>query len=161
VVALLGVGTLAARGTGPAQPVAAAAGSGLTLAGRDPITGARVDLADYAGTPVVINVWGSWCHGCIEEAADLQTFVERHPEVQMLGLDLQDSDGAARAFYDEWDWSHPSIADPDGRLSFALGLQGTPTTFFLDEQHRVVTRIVGATDLAGFEQGLEQALSAG
>ncbi len=66
---------------------------------------------------------------------------------------------AARDFYARWGWKHPSIDDPRGEISKSLGLQGTPTTFFLDSSHRIVTRIVGETDLAGFEQGLAAVLS--
>jgi hypothetical protein len=35
---------------------------------------------------------------------------------------------------------------------------GLPTTYFLDRRHRIVARIVGAGNLAEFEQGLRLAL---
>jgi peroxiredoxin len=159
VAAVVVAGVLVARDTGPAQPISASSGSGLTISGTDPITGKQVSLADYAGKPVVLNVWGSWCEGCIAEAADLQRFVVAHPEAQMIGIDLQDSADAARSFYAEHAWEHPSIDDPNGEISKSLGLQGTPTTFFLDSSHRIVTRIVGATDFTGFEQGLAMAVA--
>lgn len=159
VIAVVVAGVFVARGTGPAQPIASASGSAISLSGTDPITGKTVSLADYEGTPIVLNVWGSWCEGCIAEAADLQRFVVAHPDVQMIGIDLNDSTSGARSFYAEHGWKHPSIADPRGEISKGLGLQGTPTTYFLDRDHRVVTQIVGATDLAGFEQGLKTALS--
>lgn len=159
VVAILVAGVFVARGTGPAQAISASSSSAISISGTDPITGKKVSLADYADKPVVLNVWASWCEGCEAEAADLQTFVERHPEAQMIGIDLQDSKEAARDFYARWGWKHPSIDDPRGEISKSLGLQGTPTTFFLDSSHRIVTRIVGETDLAGFEQGLAAVLS--
>lgn len=159
VVVLVAIGAVVARGTGPAQAIAVdTSGGAIQLTGTDPITNEPVSLADYAGKPVVLNVWGSWCHGCIEEAEDLREFTEAHPEMQMIGIDLQDTKSAAREFYEEWRWTHPSVFDPDGAISFRLGLQGTPTTFFLDENHHIVTKIVGATDRAGFERGLEAAL---
>jgi len=158
VVAVVVAGIFAARGTGPAQPVSSASGSAISLSGTDPISGKTVSLADYVGKPVVLNVWGSWCEGCGAEAADLQRFVIAHPEAQMIGIDLNDSTSGARSFYAEHGWKHPSIADPRGEISKGLGLQGTPTTYFLDSSHRLVTRIVGATDFAGFERGLAAAV---
>lgn len=158
-VALIGVGLLAARGTGPAAAVSISSDEVISFSGTDPITGKTVSLDDYAGKPVVINVWGSWCPGCRDEGADLREFGIRHPEAQLIGIDLQDTKGGAQSFYKDLNWTHPSVFDPDGKLSFSLGLQGTPSTFFLDRDHRMATRIVGATDLAGFEQALEQALS--
>jgi thiol-disulfide isomerase/thioredoxin len=159
LVTVLATGIVVARGTGAAEPIAAGGGDAVSFSGSDPITGERVSLERYAGKPVVINVWGSWCPGCIAEAEDLRRFAADHPEVQLIGVDLQDSRDAARDFYERWGWSHPSVFDPDGKISYSLGLQGTPSTFFLDRQHRIVSRIVGATDYAGFEQGLEAALA--
>lgn len=158
LVAVLGAGIVVARGTGAAEPIAADEADIVSFSGADPITGRRVSLADYAGKPLVINVWGSWCPGCIAEAEDLRRFTADHPEVQVLGVDLQDTKDAAKAFYERSRWTHPSVFDPDGEISFSLGLQGTPSTFFLDREHRLVSRIVGETDYAGFERGLEAAL---
>jgi thiol-disulfide isomerase/thioredoxin len=157
LAAVLVVGVVAARDTGGARPVATGSGPRVELAGTDPITGARVDLAQFAGKPVVVNVWASWCPGCNEEAADLAEFARNHPEAQVVGLDIRDTRDDARAFYRRWGWRHPSIFDPSGDLAQMLALQGLPSTFVLDREHRVVSRIVGATDLAGFEGALRQA----
>ncbi len=161
LVVVLGIGIFVARGTGAAEPISERGGESVSFSGADPITGKRVSLDDYAGKPVVINVWGSWCPGCVAEAEDLRRFAAEHPEVQVIGVDLQDTKGAAREFYERWRWTHPSVFDPDGEISFSLGLQGTPSTFFLDREHRIVSRIVGETDLAGFERGLDAALAGG
>ncbi len=130
-----------------------------SLEGRDPVTGETVRLADFRGTPIVINVWASWCPGCNEEAEDLRAFAEAHPEAVVLGLDYQDTVAGAKDFYRKWGWRHPSIADAAGTKAAALGLVGLPTTYFLDARHRVVAQIVGATDRAGFERGFALATS--
>lgn len=157
LAAVLVAGIVAARDTGGARPVAAGSGAPVELAGIDPITGARVDFAQFAGKPIVVNVWASWCPGCNEEAADLAEFARTHPEAQVVGLDIRDTRDEARAFYRRWDWRHPSIFDPSGDLAERLALQGLPSTFVLDTEHRIASRIVGATDLAGFEEALRQA----
>jgi peroxiredoxin len=154
--ALVG-GVFAARGTGPATAVHVS-GGGLQIAGTDPVTGDHVSLADYARKPIVLNVWGSWCVGCKAEARDLATLARGHSDVQTIGIDTQDTSAGARTFYREYGWTHPSIADPKGEIAARLALQGTPTTLFLDRRHHIVARITGATNLAGFEQGLRAAL---
>ena len=158
--ALVG-GYFAARSNGPARAtrVTHQSDGSLELAGTDPITGRHVDLASYRGKPLVLNVWGSWCPGCNAEAADLARFARSHPNIQVVGIDTQDSSTGAKAFYRKWGWRHPSIADPRGELAAQLGVQGYPTTFFLNARHRPVRQIVGATNLAGFEQGLAAATS--
>jgi len=155
--AVLVAGVVAARDTGGARAVATGSGPPVELAGTDPITGARIDLAQFAGKPVVVNVWASWCPGCNDEAADLAEFALDHPEVQVVGLDTRDTGDDARAFYKRWGWRHPSIFDPSGELASRLALQGLPSTLVLDSEHRIASRIVGATDRAGFEEALRQA----
>ena len=160
VAVAVGVGTVFARGNGAGVASAPAGSSGSpapSLSGTNPINGQHVSLASYAGKPVVINIWASWCPGCNEEAADLRRFAAAHPEAQVVGIDIQDTKGGAKAFYRRWAWKHPSIFDPSGAIAARFGLQGLPTTLFLDKQHRIVGRIVGAGDLAAFEQGLRRA----
>ena len=167
VVAVIGGFAIAHKRSGGASAQALSALSGAVsqgsggvpaLQGRDPNTGKQVSLAQFNGRPVVLNVWASWCTGCNQEAADLARFAASHGAAQVLGVDTQDTPGGARAFYRKWHWHHPSIADPSGSLSAQLAVTGLPTTYFLDRQHRVVAKIVGAGNLAEFEQGLRLAL---
>lgn len=138
--------------------VSPASGKAPSLHGRDPITGREVTVAQFARRPVVLNVWASWCTGCNQEAADLARFAGSHRGAPVLGVDTQDTTGGARVFYRKWHWHHPSIADPSGSLSARLAVTGLPTTFFLDRRHRIVSKIIGAGNLAEFEQGLRTAL---
>ena len=168
---VVAAGVLVARDTGPAQPTVtpvsnptpapSSAGGGdggvIDVSGSDVLTGETVSLAAFRGKPVVINIWASWCPGCNAEARALGEFAESHPEAGFVGINFQDSKDAARGFYDEYGWTFPSVFDPDGRIALSLGLQGTPTTIFLDSRHREAARIVGETDEQGFADGLAAA----
>lgn len=137
--------------------VVASAGSPLELSGTDPVTDTPVSLAAYPDKPIVLNMWASWCTGCEAEARALATFARTHPQAQVVGIDIQDTRQAAKTFYRRFGWHHPSIFDPSGRIAAQLGLQGLPTTLFLDRHHRVVAKIVGETTLAGFDAGYQKA----
>ena len=158
--ALRGSADSRSPGGSAARPVAVSREPAPRLGGQDPITGKEVELADFQGKPVVINIWASWCPGCNEEAADLREFAADHPEIVVLGVDFQDTVDGARGFYRRWGWTHPSIFDSAGTQTAALGLFGLPTTLFLDGRHRIVARVVGATDRTGFERGRELATQA-
>src|SRR5262249_11894056 len=148
-------------GTGSSSGPAARGGSQaapLQLSGTDPISGRPVSLASYRGKPIVLNMWASWCTGCYAEARALATFARTHPQAQMVGVDIQDSRDGAEAFYRRFGWRHPSIFDPQGEIAARFGLQGLPATLFLDRRHRVGARILGDTNLAGFDAGYRQAL---
>ena len=158
LIALVVAGVLVVRdGDEPAVVASDRFPPAPQLSGVDPITGKRVRLADYEDRPVVINVWASWCPPCQDEAPDLARFAREHPEAQLLGIDIRDEKGSARAFYREFDWRHPSIFDPSGEKAASLGLQGQPITYFLNERHEIVETIAGAGDFAAFEAGLDRA----
>lgn len=157
LAAVVAVGVLVARDSGPATAIPSGGGPGLELSGVDPVTGAEVSLSGFAGRPVVLNFWASWCPGCYAEARALVSFARKHPEAQVIGINFQDDRGGARDFHRRFDLPFPSIADPNGRIGSRLRLQGMPTTVFLDAEHREVARIVGETDEAGFEKGLREA----
>jgi cytochrome c biogenesis protein CcmG/thiol:disulfide interchange protein DsbE len=96
----------------------------------DPDTFQRL-LGQLRGTPVVVNVWGSWCPPCREEMPRLvaahRTFGE---QVQFLGIDIQDSRMEARAFMDEFGMTFPSVFDVPDAIKTSLGRFGQPVTIF-------------------------------
>ena len=155
-----GGGTRPGPASTPNSPVAVSSGAAVQLAGVDPLTGKKVSLAAFAGKPVVLNMWASWCTGCYAEARALGQFERAHPEAQVVGVDIQDTKAGARGYYRKFDLEYPSIFDPSGKVAAEFGLQGLPATLFLDRRHHVVARILGETDLAGFSNGLRQAVRA-
>ena len=122
------------------------------LAGTDPVTGKTVSLARWAGKPLLVNLWGSWCHPCRDEAAELRRFLARHPD-SVLGIDVEDSKQGARGFQQRYRIHFPSIYDPKDVLVHRLKATGTPSTYFLDRRHRIVAALYGAGTLAIFERG--------
>ncbi len=106
--------------------------------------GATVDLADYAGQVVVINLWGQWCAPCRSETDDLERAFDatRDLGVQFLGINVRDPQrDKAQDFVIDNQVTYPSIYDPPMRTLTALGgnfpTSVIPSTLVLDRQHRV------------------------
>ena len=56
-------------------------------------------LTQLRGTPVVVNVWASWCGPCKAESPLLHEASRSYGDrVQFLGVDILDSLGGARSF---------------------------------------------------------------
>ncbi|XVX18722.1 TlpA family protein disulfide reductase [Actinomycetota bacterium] len=108
--------------------------------------------ADHRGQVVVINVWGSWCGPCIEEAPALEQVAsdlrEAGEPVRFIGVNSRDSVPSALAFQQAHGISYPSLQDDGGRTRAQLGglAVATPSTIVLDGQGRVAARISGQVD---------------
>jgi thiol-disulfide isomerase/thioredoxin len=128
------------------------------IAGPDVVTGKHVSLNQFGGRPVFVNVWGSWCGGCLVEAPVLSRFARAHSrQVAFLGVDTIDSKTGARAFYKRFGLTYPSIWDPQGKIAGAWS-RGAPTTLVFDSRHRLVDRIEGSAKLPELNAALKRVL---
>jgi len=90
-------------------------------------------LGQLEGTPVLVNIWASWCGPCRIEGGDLARASSTYgTRVQFLGVDILDSRSSARDFMREFGWTYPSVYDPTGEIRDRLGLVGQPVTLFYD-----------------------------
>jgi thiol-disulfide isomerase/thioredoxin len=126
------------------------------LAGTDPATGRHVSLARWAGRAVLVNLWGSWCHPCREEAPALRAFLVKHPG-SLLGIDVLDTKAGAKSFQRQYRVRFPSIFDPLEVIVSKLKPKGAPTTYFLDRRHRVVAIVYEPATVAQLERGWKRA----
>lgn len=118
----------------------------------DTVDGGRVDVDDYKGKVVVINVWGSWCPPCRAEAKNFETVYQdvKGEGVQFVGINTRDtSTGPARAFEKEYGVSYPSLYDPTGKLMLrfkkgTLNPQAIPSTLVVDRQGKIAARTLQA-----------------
>lgn len=71
--------------------------------------------AAYAGRPLLINVWASWCRPCIEEMPELEGFSRQQDAngVQVVGIALDD-EAAVQAFLQRVPVSYPILLDQAG-----------------------------------------------
>ena len=156
VVALLAlislVGGCGLDSSGGGSSSAAAPLSGTTLKGES------YDLAAHAGKPVVVNFFASWCPPCNGEAPDLVAFAKAHPEIDVVGVDVNDKQGDAAAFVARYGLPYPVVYDPNGEIGGRWNVDAIPATFFIDKDGVVRDSIVGAADRATFESKLKSAL---
>jgi cytochrome c biogenesis protein CcmG/thiol:disulfide interchange protein DsbE len=155
VVVVLGVGVLTWLAVRDENEPTGAAGTprpapGLVRAG-DPapdfelptLDGDTVRLADFRGTPVVLNFWASYCHPCRAEFPLLRTAdAEADGDYVVVGVDTQDIRSDAVAFAKEERATWVNGFDPEGAVAAQYGARGLPYTFFIDGDGTVTGVVV-------------------
>ncbi|MFK4082583.1 TlpA family protein disulfide reductase [Kribbella sp. NPDC020789] len=112
------------------------------------LDGKKWTLSDQLGKVVVLNVWGSWCPPCRQEAPDfVKAAEELGSSVQFVGLNTRDLDPApARRFQQEFKVPYPSVYDPSGkallRFRGQISPNAIPTTLVIDKEGKVAARAI-------------------
>jgi thiol-disulfide isomerase/thioredoxin len=110
--------------------------------------GAAHTLADYAGRPVVLNLWATWCMPCVAEMPALDRLAGEIKDIDAAVLPVSSDRGGVtvvRAFYG----SHgirdlPVLLDRDGADTRKLNVRGIPTTLLIDRSGKERGRTEGA-----------------
>lgn len=94
--------------------------------------GIRREIGRLRGTPVVVNMWGSWCGPCRLEMPLLQRANVRYGKrVAFVGIDVKDGDASAARFLRAVPVGYPSYVDGDGVATQRIAAPaGLPTTVF-------------------------------
>ena len=114
------------------------------LADRD---GKLRQLSDWAGRPLVVNYWATWCPPCVREIPLLRKLRQDRAgmklEVVGIAVDFRDD---VLAFAKREKLDYPLlIGEEDGLAAVdAVGMTPAfPFTLFTDSQHRVIALKVG------------------
>ncbi len=120
------------------------------------LDGESVSLSDYRGKLVMINFWASWCPPCNSEMPDLQRYYEQHQDEDfiILGVNYQDTPDKVQAFIEKYGVTFPILLDSDGRIANLFGVQGLPTSFFVDKEGNVLGYQPGPVTKEMLEDGI-------
>lgn len=141
-------------GDGSVQQIPSATrGAALALTGTT-LEGAALNVTEWRGSVVVVNVWGSWCGPCVEEAPQLQKawagYQGAGAPVRFVGLDFKEGPETALAFTRAYGITYPSLRYDNGAPALGLGglAPAVPTTVVLDRKGRAAARVLGATTVS-------------
>lgn len=127
----LGLVLLAASACGGDESPSDDAGA-ITRVGITASDGSAASLADFAGTPVVVNLWATWCTPCVKEMPAFEQVAGAIGDgVVIIGVNVGDSPEAATDFAADLGVTYPQYTDPDGVLETALAVTGLPATAFV------------------------------
>ncbi len=151
-IAAIAAGTMGTRAA-PSHTPPLARPFTLSLLGHP---GQHVSLDGFAGRPLIINFFASWCTPCRHETPLLARFYADHDgKTLIIGIDANDQAGPAEKFVKTAGVGYPVGSDPfPSPVTTSYGVYGLPQTFFLNAQHRIVKHVIGAVTLAELNQGV-------
>jgi thiol-disulfide isomerase/thioredoxin len=132
--------------------------SGTTLQG-------KALSVSYTGHVTVVNVWGSWCTPCREEAPDFAEAYQKFASkgVEFVGINTRDDNAAAVAYDAQFGITFPSLQDPQETLVLALKqiipATSVPSTVIVDSSGRVAVRALGGITEPELAQEIDYAMS--
>jgi thiol-disulfide isomerase/thioredoxin len=132
--------TLSYKFTGEAAPTVAFTGAD----GRD------VSLSDFAGRPLLVNIWATWCAPCKAEMPTLDALAALEAgriSVIAVSQDLQGRTPVLAFFRETGIQNLEPYTDSDNALLAAFDNQlALPTTILYDSYGKEVWRVVGGVE---------------
>ena len=124
-------------------------------------------LSDYRGRVVMINFWGTWCPPCRRELpALIKIREELAPEkFEIIGINIGERppggtsvESHVISFASKNNIRYPLVIGDENLVNAYGGIQVVPTTFIIDGNGRIIERIEGSRDEAGFRAVINRAM---
>jgi peroxiredoxin len=115
------------------------------------IEGKSVSLSDYKGKKVFLNFWASWCPPCKAEMPDMQELYEEKAigDFEILAVNMtfiEKNKGDELDFVKDNGLTFPIPLDVKGQVMGEYEIMAYPTSFFIDSDGIIRSRVMGAVD---------------
>jgi peroxiredoxin len=119
------------------------------------LNGEEHRLSDYKGQGVFLNFWGTWCKPCAKEmpAMDRQYETYKEQGVQILAVNIAQSDFEVQRFASQYGLDFPIVIDKTKSVMEAYNIDPLPTTLLINpegEIEQIVRGEMTEQDIAGF-----------
>lgn len=118
--------------------------------------GATVELEDYVGKPLVVNLWATWCPPCRREMPVLAEAQRDNPELTILFVNQGEGQDVVNQYLQAEALELDNVLlDSGGRLGQHVGSMALPSTLFYDAEGRQVGSHLGELSRASLARALE------
>ncbi|HDS1581376.1 TlpA disulfide reductase family protein [Stenotrophomonas maltophilia] len=121
------------------------------------LQGGRVDLQQFRGRPLVLNLWATWCGPCRREMPVLATAQRTHADVHFVFLNQGETLAEVQGFLASERLKLGNVLlDEEAAASTVLGVQAYPSTLLFDAEGRLRELHLGELTAAGLEHKLRR-----
>ena len=106
------------------------------------IRGQVQSLEKYAGQPLVIYFWATWCPWCVKDVQAMKAAYQKfHPQgIGFISVSLDKNLSSLEEFVTSRDINYPVLFDGkgwDNELARRFGIHSTPRYVLLDRNHEI------------------------
>ncbi len=127
------------------------------------VTGNQVQLTDFAGQPVIINFWATWCGPCRIEMPEMEAAYQAYQDAGLviLALNQQESAEDVALFFEELGLNFTAVLDAQSTVSNQYGTGNVlPTTFFINGDGQITAIHRGPMTLSQIDAYLADTIPA-
>ena len=113
------------------------------------LDGETIQLSDFRGQKVILNLWATWCPPCRAEMPHMQDLYEEKKDegVTIIAVNLTTAERNTediRPFVEEeFKLTFPIPLDVDGSIGEMYQAYSIPTSYIIDTQGRIQRKIIG------------------
>lgn len=126
------------------------------------ITGDTISASYLSGKVVFLNFFATWCPPCKAEVPTLARLYNKYKSdgfiVVGICVDQSDPLRKVKEFAEKYKINYPIVLATRDVVEFFGGVSTIPTSFIIDRDGRIRTRIVGYRDEKDLEQAIKKLL---
>lgn len=109
------------------------------------LEGVSINLTQYRGKTIILNIWATWCKPCIEEMPSLVAMQNKiDPSKYILFLASNESIDKIKKFKSKFSYDLAFIHMDNAPES--LGIYSLPTTFIINHKGELMVTETGSKD---------------
>jgi len=124
--------------------------------------GQTVNLNQYTGKVVILDVWDTWCPPCRKGIPELVELYDQYKDqgVEVVGIALaRNGVPAVKQFIADNKVTYPNVIGDKVIYDIFGEIRGIPTTFVIDKTGKIHNRYVGYQAKSVFENEIKQLLA--
>ena len=112
-------------------------------------SGEKVTLDSYKGKVLFLHFWGTWCPPCRIELPEMDALAKKlktqgeKAKMDFLAIAISDTKKDLTNFMEKNSYTFPAALDETGKVAFAYGIQGVPTSMLISPDGKIIKIHVG------------------